>query len=142
MLTELKDIDLKIIKLADKDIHNMIIASEVKEFGKISDGYHTFDELYEHRNMLYIVLTNLVSKNSWKSKVHNDGTTFDGWFILGCVLNSKQVTYHLPLKLWDLSYARELDRGLVWDGHESKDVLERLRSFNKLIKENHESKNS
>ena len=30
-----------------------------KDIGACSDGYHTFDELYEHRNTLFLNLMNL-----------------------------------------------------------------------------------
>lgn len=37
--------------------------------GLISDGYHTFDELYEHRNVLFINLLNGLNRASRRSKV-------------------------------------------------------------------------
>ncbi len=99
----------------------------------ISDGYHTFTELYEHRCLLFACLiSTLVNegfKQAWKSKQHSDGTEFDGWFIAGLDLPTGTVTYHLPNNLWDLVYAPERNQAPVWDGHTSPDVIERLTNW-------------
>ena len=58
---------------------------------EIADGYHTFGELYEHRIILFIALCRAYSEDVteyksvpvWRSKLHSDGTIFDGWFIMG-----------------------------------------------------------
>jgi hypothetical protein len=102
---------------------------------KISDGHHTFGELYEHRIALFILLCRTL-KNAWgdespiwKSKKHSDGSSFDGWFILGIYKEmGNQVTYHLPISKWDeCIFAEELETAPEWDGHTSNDVLERLK---------------
>lgn len=96
----------------------------------VSDGYHTFGELYEHRNLLLCVAMRAFGgARSWKSRRHHDGTAFEGWFIAGIDLNEGAVTYHLPDRLWDLCPARELSVGEPWDGHTSADVLQRLEAF-------------
>ena len=73
------------------------------------DGYHTWDELYEHRIILWKALLSYQEdlndefgtneKNRvWKSKLHFDGTMFDGWFISGIgIEKGEQITYHLPI---------------------------------------------
>lgn len=95
--------------------------------GEISDGYHTFNELYEHRHILFICLCDSVP-NAWKSKLHSDGTMFDDMFIMG--INDekgKQITYHLPINLWDrCEFIRTTNNAPEWDGHTSDDVLKRL----------------
>lgn len=91
----------------------------------ISDGYHTFDELYEHRHALFMYLL-ATNGRSWKSKKHEDGSEFDGWFIAGTHLTTGQITYHLPMRLWDICPGEELDKGLTWDGHTSADVVKRI----------------
>lgn len=65
----------------------------------------------------------------WRSKLHSDGTSFDGWFILGIgTERGKQMTYHLPLDRWnDTSFADTFDKAPEWDGHTPADVLERLK---------------
>lgn len=53
------------------------------DMGEISDGYHTFNELYHHRAVLFSVICNANKEIAWKSKAHADGTMFDGMFIVG-----------------------------------------------------------
>ena len=112
---------------------NWIIKAFKVDTNKISDGYHTFGELYEHRIALWISLCNEVEKTwhqtrVWKSKLHNDGSKFDGWFILGMdYLEGYQKSYHLPLSYWDrCSQFKTLERGIPFDGHIPSDVIQRL----------------
>ncbi len=49
--------------------------------GSTSDGYHTFDELYHHRAVLFSVIVAMFRGRSWKSLHHHDGTMYDGMFI-------------------------------------------------------------
>ena len=55
----------------------------------MSDGYHTFDELYEHRFFLYLALVMRNRDKAWASKLHSDGTMYDGWFIVGMDIGSQ-----------------------------------------------------
>jgi hypothetical protein len=65
---------------------------------EISDGYHTFGELYEHRAALFVALINRCTDiPSWISHQHHDGTMFNGYFIAGMNLPTGQISYHLPL---------------------------------------------
>ena len=41
--------------------------------GSTSDGYHTFDELYYHRTVLFAVICNTYCDKAWKSWLHADG---------------------------------------------------------------------
>ena len=109
------------------------------ETGKISDGYHTFDELYEHRCLLFILLMQCNPGRSWRSWQHSDGSMFDGWFIAGMSIptpnGEKQVTYHLPVRLAELLYGKSikvLDKAPEWDGHTPGDVVERLAGWAKV----------
>lgn len=95
--------------------------------GKVSDGYHTFDELYEHRCWLFSALASTQQPYAWKSKQHHDGTSYDGWFIAGIDLDSGTITYHLPITMWHAFPGDILEQAPEWDGHTSEIVLERLR---------------
>lgn len=119
-----------------------------QETGTISDGYHTFDELYEHRYALYIALCKSMQgfeyhgdirnhgdkfnhKKVWKSIRHSDGELCFGgreWFIMGIGSEKgKQITYHLPMKYWALTdFAEQLEKAHEWDGHTSNEVIARL----------------
>lgn len=100
--------------------------------GEISDGYHTFNELYEHRTMLFLLAASQFT-DTWISKKHDDGTMFPGYFIAGINLPyGKTITYHLENKYWDAAincYMVELPQAPKWDGHTSQDVLERIKDF-------------
>ncbi len=108
---------------------------------QISDGYHTFGELYEHRAALFIALCKVTemleveagmgSGKVWRSRLHSDGTSYEGWFILGIgMAKGLQITYHLPIDKWNETYfAKTLDKAPEFDGHTSKDVLNRLKSL-------------
>lgn len=99
---------------------------------KLSDGYHTFEELYEHRNLLFIVLTKSISDSrKYKFKKNHDGSEYEGWFGV-CILidtdefETEQISYHLPMKYWDMVNAVDVGINKYYDGHSSKDVIERL----------------
>lgn len=98
--------------------------AETEGKGEISDGYHTFNELYEHRHALFAVACHFLG--GWKSKLHQDGTMFPGWFIAGLTTCDGPATYHLPLRLWDAFPGRERERAPEWDGHTAGDVVTRL----------------
>ena len=105
--------------------------------GSTSDGYHTFDELYEHRIALFIALCAEVDRRTptghvWRSRLHSDSTMFPGWFIMGIDREAgSQIAYHLPLSRWaDTDWlGTEDERAPEFDGHSAADVVERLRRF-------------
>ncbi len=98
----------------------------------ISDGWHTFAELYDYRMSLQIALLNTNKSISWKSKLHNDGTMFDGgYFICGISTPKGQVTNHYKLEHWDKFKVDEVMYAPKWDGHTAKDCFVRLESLNK-----------
>ena len=106
---------------------------ELKEKGisrkNISDGWHTFDELYYHRMVLFSVILNQNKEISWKAKKHHDGTMFDDdSFICGIETPAGQYTYHYNLKYWDKFDVKELEYAPKYDGHKPKDI-DRLFSF-------------
>ncbi len=107
----------------------------------ISDGYHTFGELYEHRIVLFIALCKMYNNwraytsgrnYVWRSLKHSDGTSFEGWFVLGMFdEKGKQITYHLPMSKWDeCAFAKTIDQSPEFDGHTAGDVLERVKNLN------------
>ncbi len=118
------------------DSHEM--EYQVNSLADVSDGYHTIEELYEHRHTLFIALSRSLSefsgtyddKNVWRSKVHSDGKlVYEGWFIMGIRKEpGDQISYHLPISYWEeTDFAETLGRAPEFDGHTSKDVLERLK---------------
>lgn len=90
---------------------------EETDCSKVSDGDHTFSELYHHRAILTAGLFNAHPDMAWKSRQHSDGSMYDGYFIVGVNTVCGQATYHYALEYWDLFKVQELDRAPEWDGH-------------------------
>jgi hypothetical protein len=69
--------------------------------------------------------------NVWRAIYHSDGSSYNGWFVLGLWEDSgKQMTYHLPFEMWGkCDFAKTLDKAPEWDGHTSDDVLKRISTL-------------
>ena len=104
--------------------------AEVDDVGKLSDGYHTFDDLYWQRCILFAKLVELFKDKAWKTKRHEDGELcFGGDNFLVCIdTPNGPYSYHYPMKDWDLFKCKELYKAKPFDGHTSKDV-ERILSL-------------
>lgn len=126
--------------------------------GSLSDGYHTFDELYEFRKVYNAALFNewadkiigespqgrftvkynpdfdgkIVRYNVHKSWKHYDGELCfgGGWFIVIAVLPTGQISNHYEAKDWDLFKVPQEEKALFeFDGHTSADVLQRIKNL-------------
>ena len=111
----------------------------IKSKGKISDGYHTFNELYNHRAVLFGLICSLLPKDkTWKSLKHHDGTMFDGMFVVGINTEYGQITYHYDIEpYYNTIFAgvRELPNAPEYDGHTPDDVVERLSQLIQKVNE-------
>ncbi|WP_067517812.1 WDGH domain-containing protein [Endozoicomonas ascidiicola] len=96
---------------------------------QVSDGYHTFEELYEHRHLLFINLLAAYPYSAFKTRRNQENTELIGWFIAGLDLSFGQLTYHLPEKYWSDLDIREKNNNEDYDGHSSDDVLKRLNNL-------------
>ena len=108
---------------------------------KISDGFHTFDELYDHRAVLFSIICNQNFNIAWKSRLHSDGTMYDNMFIAGIDTYYGKITYHIENKYWSLFKIRELEIAPEFDGYSSDDVLDRLIEFSGISKRFNENSN-
>jgi hypothetical protein len=102
----------------------------------ISDGFHSFKELYTFR-MMY----NAALFNEWhaqgkyevhKSLRHHDGELCfgGGWFVVAAMLPTGQITNHYPLDSWEQFAIPAVERALfAFDGHSPLDVLERFAAL-------------
>lgn len=106
---------------------------------ELSDGYHTFNELYDFRKQYNAALFNeWASQGKFdvhKSIKHHDGKECfgGGWFIAVAILPEGQISNHYKLSDWDLFKVAETDKAKYeFDGHTPKDVLVRLASLNAL----------
>lgn len=103
---------------------------------EISDGYHTFDELYEFRKQYNAALFNEWGKHKMydvhKSKRHPDGELCfgGGWFIVVANLPTGQITNHYKMEDWDLFKIEEAEKAkYMYDGHTPQDVLKRISAL-------------
>ena len=121
------------------DINSLIIESKLSgeiSTKEISDGNHTFEELYRHRITLFCTLCNLLPEISWKSKKHFDEENdpmFNDSFIAGINTPAGVVTYHIKLKYWEIFNIPELDRAPRYDSYSNEDVIDRVLSLNKSL---------
>lgn len=130
----------------NQEIQRYKAAGAMKNAKGVSDGYHTFEELYEFRAVLNIALFKTKRAEelakiqyhgqgfynpTWRSKLHSDGTMFEGMFILGLGTEpGKQITFHYHLDKWEAcDFAETLEKAPEWDGHTPADVLERLKAL-------------
>lgn len=107
---------------------------EFKDVGKVSDGSHTFEELYFHRMVLFSMLVEMPEFNdlAWKSWLHHDGTMYNDYFIVGINTPEGQYSYHYHKDYWDYFCVNQLPLAPEWDGHKPNDV-ERLLSLRQLL---------
>lgn len=98
--------------------------------GDTSDGYHTFNELYDHRARLFSVVVRDHREIAWKSRLHHDDTMYDGMFIVGVETPQGQATYHYDIDpYWDIFDCKELVRAPEWDGHTPEQAISRIASL-------------
>ncbi len=110
--------------------------AKVKDIGDVSDGFHTFNGLYEQRMILFAALVKAYKDKAWKSYRHEDGEYCfgGGWFIVGIDTPEGSYTYHYKNKYWDMFDCVDLPRAKHWDGHTEEDAETRLMS---LVSESH-----
>lgn len=114
------------------DDRAMVISE--KDIGEFTDGYHSFNDLYNQRLFLSAALFNTYSDICWRSKKHSDGELCFGgdYFIVGIDTPAGQFSYHYRGEYWDFfSAIPELECAPEWDGHTSEDA-ERLISLGLL----------
>ena len=98
-----------------------------QNIGEFSDGYHTFNELYHHRAVLFSVICNMFPEKSWKSKLHDTGDMYEGMFIVGIETEQGQATYHYDIEpYWDMFKVKELEKAPKYDGHTPSDAIKRI----------------
>ena len=119
---------LKLISLIISELDNPDKTDDV------SDGYHTFDELYYQRMMLtktvaLAAVTNFDKDTVYRSKLHADGTMYKDFFIVVFNTPEGNFSYHYHMMFWGVfDFLKERPNAEEFDGHTWKDVT-RLQSF-------------
>ena len=111
--------------------------------GDVSDGWHTFDELYHYRMLYNAGMANELTRHfqysnpidvgpvckSWR---HSDGELCfgkDNYFVVVMQLPTGQVSNHYHGDHWDLFKVPEVERAPEYDGHTPQQAAERLEKY-------------
>jgi hypothetical protein len=108
--------------------------------GDVSDGFHTFNELYEHRHHLFVLVLNAANYRGlecgWSNR-HSDGELCfgGGWNIAWIVdpNSGKEARYHLPVTI-ELDKSLEKEIGRPWNG--KSETIEALKNITVFMKSN------
>ena len=108
------------------------IDDELCRSGEASDGYHTFNELYNFRREYNAALVNSGVWKAHKSYRHHSGELCfgGGRFIVMIETPFGQISNHYENKYWDEFHWEEKEFADEWDGHTEKDVIARLMKYN------------
>lgn len=111
-----------------KRIKAICKVAHVDDISDLSDGYHTFKQLYYQRMILFATLVKQNRGKAWKSLRHEDGELCfgGGWFIVGIDTPKGSYTYHYEDNFYSLFDCIELERSKHWDGHTEVDVTRLL----------------
>lgn len=141
-----KNLNAIIVELKDKKI----ISTK-----NISDKWHTFEDLYNHRMAFNIALCNAISiidkkeveefqsnfghidfheprtycYKSWKHHDNENDPMFEGSFIVVIESTQGQISYHYQAEHWDKFKIEEREEANKYDGHTPEDTIKRLISL-------------
>ena len=113
---------------------NQVLGREsMSSTGQISDGYHTFDELYRYRMIYHAWAVREWQQVGYpvvKSHRHSDGESCfgGGWFIVSAQLPTGQVSNHYEDEYWDLFDCPEVEKAPEWDGHTPQQAADRIET--------------
>jgi hypothetical protein len=124
---------------------NMLISKgreEINNFSakEISDGHHTFGQLYNYRMLYNAMVCHMWAKSGdvevYKSRLHENGKVPFGdpdYFVVVAILPSGQISNHYRMKDWDkfnvVAYQKALH---AYDGHTPEDCEKRMEEYLKL----------
>ena len=103
--------------------------------GAVSDGFHTFDELYHQRMAYNAAFFVFAATNGMydvhKSRKHSNGQLCFGgvYFVVCAELPTGQITQHYKVNDWDYFPIPERETANQWDGHTAGTGLARLKSL-------------
>ena len=111
-----------------KRIKAICKVAHIGDISDLSDGYHTFKQLYYQRMMLFATIVKQNKDKAWKSLRHEDGELCfgGGWFVVGIDTPKGSYTYHYEDKYFGIFDCIELECGKHWDGHTEEDVTRLL----------------
>lgn len=132
----------------EEKLNGLIVAlkeEKVIETSNITDKWHTFGDLYNHRMAFTIALCNAINLLNidklliegredpkvycYKSKRHHNNEKdpmFEGSFIVVIESPGGQISYHYDLEEWDKFKVEERYEPNPYDGHTPDDTIVRL----------------
>ena len=100
---------------------------------QLTDGFHTMEDLYDHRRALTAALMAERCDISWRSKHHHpdDDPMFEGgYFVVGINSPEGTITYHYKLTHWDdFKHVPELEHAPKWDRAAPDATINRLLAW-------------
>ena len=128
----------KVIRKNNTNSLNHYISSAMISKLDISDGQKTFSELYREKNnlilALLVVLSKLEKQKIWYSDFFSDGSSREGFFLVGINYEPKyQITFLLPydMKHYVMKIGTGLPTAPPYQAHSTEDVTQRL--YNQII---------
>ena len=131
----IQDKDLQMTNKHHEDLDKEHLKGKLTDPGEISDGYHTFNELYDYRKVYNALLFNeWASQDLYdvrKSTKHFDGEDCfgGGWFVVMAQTPAGQISNHYEMEDWDLFRVLVQDCANEWDGHTAAEALERMKNL-------------
>lgn len=109
----------------------------VNKTSEISDGYHTFRELYRYRMLLQAAWFNTAALGKNQNKIvkswrHHDGELCfgkDNYFIVVAQLPTGQISNHYKGEAWELFDVPEVEKAPEWDGHTPEEAADRIEKY-------------
>ena len=98
---------------------------------EVSDGYHTFTDLYNHRIGLFLLVISLLKKSNKEIKIWYADSEEINWYIVGIDFedDKKIISYHVPNNVkeyLDKMNVEYLDKLPPFDGCDSNCNLKRI----------------
>jgi hypothetical protein len=124
--------------------------TDYKKMSDVSDGYHTFGELYQYRMLLQALLFNQwAQQDKWqrddptpdplqmfnvhKSYRHSDGELCFGkenyFIVMATIPGIGQISNHYKGEHWDLFNVPEQEFADEYDGHTPADAMQRMEDY-------------
>jgi hypothetical protein len=125
------------------------LSKDLVSIDSVSDGYHTFEELYVQRTVLLSLAINsltLLKMNGHisdllilKSLFHEDGTNFgDTTFLLAVAFvyegEAKQFSFHCMKNTWDLFTVPAYVNSIIkYDGHTPQSAISNIETLTNML---------
>lgn len=142
----------------EKDLNALIVTlkdEKIISTKNISDKWHTFQDLYDHRMAFNIALCHAIRQihiyeraahfeecvtgedfraetycyKSWKHYDNDNDPMFEGSFIVVIESPAGQISYHYKAEHWDKFKISERIEANLYDGHTPEDTMIRLKEL-------------